>query len=161
MSYRYALEAAGAVVHAFEEFGSYQGDWFAKVTHNGVTGWVTGSFGSCSGCDAWSAEFDCYDNFEEESFEEYCREKEWVTHDDDGAPSETVSDTPEWRLWWASKRDEYLERVREFGANYLEDIKTQEEVEAEVAENAEWDMGAEDALKFLRENAIADEAAPR
>ena len=58
MSYESTLEAAGATVHAFKEFGSYQGDWWAKVTYKGVTGWVTGSFGSCSGCDAFESEFD-------------------------------------------------------------------------------------------------------
>ena len=57
MSYQEALEAAGATVHAFEFFGSYQGDWWAKVTYNGETGWVHGSYGSCSGCDAFEAEF--------------------------------------------------------------------------------------------------------
>ena len=42
MSYQKALEAAGAVVHRFEEFGSYQGDWWALVTHGDKTGWVNG-----------------------------------------------------------------------------------------------------------------------
>lgn len=48
-----ALEAAGVKVLAFEEFGSYQGDWWARVEG----GFVTGSYGSCSGCDAFEAEF--------------------------------------------------------------------------------------------------------
>lgn len=58
MSYRKALEAAGAKIVAYDEFGSYQGDWWAKVIHNGVTKWVNGYFGSCSGCDSFAAEFD-------------------------------------------------------------------------------------------------------
>lgn len=57
MGYCEALEAAGATVHAFNYFGSYQGDWWAKVTYNGVTGWVHGYFGSCECCDAFAAEF--------------------------------------------------------------------------------------------------------
>jgi len=57
MSYEQALKAAGAEVHCFENFGSYQGDWWAKVTYNGVTGWINGSCGSCSGCDAFKGEF--------------------------------------------------------------------------------------------------------
>lgn len=57
MSYQAALEAAGATVHQFEEFGSYQGDWWARVTYHGELGWVNGSYGSCSGCDAFEAEF--------------------------------------------------------------------------------------------------------
>src|SRR6185312_7049306 len=55
--YQEAMEAAGAVVHAYEEFGDYQGSWYAKVTYQGETGWVEGAYGSCSGCDAFEAEF--------------------------------------------------------------------------------------------------------
>lgn len=62
MSYKEALEAAGAEVILFKGFGSYQGDWWAKVKYNGHEGWVTGSYGSCSGCDAFEAEFDWGDN---------------------------------------------------------------------------------------------------
>lgn len=56
MSYGYeaALEAAGATVLRFEQFGSYQGDWLAQV---GPDAYVRGSYGSCSGCDAFEAEF--------------------------------------------------------------------------------------------------------
>lgn len=52
-----ALEAAGAEILAFEEFGSDQGDWWAKVVYRGQTGWINGSYGSCSGCDAFQSEF--------------------------------------------------------------------------------------------------------
>ena len=53
MSYTVALEAAGATVRAYQEFGSYQGDWWARVVlPDGREGWVTSSYGSCSGCDA-------------------------------------------------------------------------------------------------------------
>lgn len=55
--YQEALEAAGVTVHAFEQFGSYQGDWIAHVTYGKQTGYIFGSFGSCSGCDAFQAEF--------------------------------------------------------------------------------------------------------
>lgn len=57
MSYREAMEAAGAKVLAMKDFGSYQGDWWAKVEFDGQLGWVNGSFGSCSHCDAFEAEF--------------------------------------------------------------------------------------------------------
>ena len=50
MSYCQALEAAGAKILQFKSFGSYQGDWWAKVEYNGEIGWVAGSYGSCSGC---------------------------------------------------------------------------------------------------------------
>jgi hypothetical protein len=55
--YQEAMEAAGAEVLAFEQFGSYQGEWYAKVKYNGEIGWVQGSYGSCSGCDAFEGEF--------------------------------------------------------------------------------------------------------
>jgi hypothetical protein len=57
MSYKESLEAAGAKVLEFQEFGSYQGDWWAQVEVGGVRGWVKGSYGSCSGCDAFQSEF--------------------------------------------------------------------------------------------------------
>jgi hypothetical protein len=56
MSYREALEAAGAEVLAFKEFGSYQGDWIAKVSYEGDTFFIRDYYGSCSGCDAFEAE---------------------------------------------------------------------------------------------------------
>jgi hypothetical protein len=56
--YELALIAAGATVHDFERFGSYQGDWLARVTlPDGRTGWIKDYYGSCSGCDAFEAEF--------------------------------------------------------------------------------------------------------
>jgi len=57
MSYREALEATGAKVWAFQEFGSYQGEWLALVEYKNIFGWIKGSYGSCSGCDAFEAEF--------------------------------------------------------------------------------------------------------
>lgn len=57
MSYSEAMEAAGAEVLEYESFGSYQGDWWALVRYQGQVGWVSGDFGSCSGCDAFDAEF--------------------------------------------------------------------------------------------------------
>lgn len=57
MSYSQALEAAGAEVLAYKEFGSYQGDWYAKVNLGGAAILIGGAFGSCSGCDAFQAEF--------------------------------------------------------------------------------------------------------
>ena len=56
--YELALYCAGADVLAFEEFGSYQGDWWAHVKlPNGETYFVQGSYGSCSNCDAFDGEF--------------------------------------------------------------------------------------------------------
>ena len=57
MSYQEAMEADGAKVLAYQTFGDYQGTWLAKVEYGGVLGWVSGAYGSCSGCDAFEAEF--------------------------------------------------------------------------------------------------------
>jgi hypothetical protein len=61
MGYREALEAAGAEILAYSEFGTMQGDWCALVNYDGVSRWINGYFGSCSGCDAFSNEFDYVD----------------------------------------------------------------------------------------------------
>lgn len=61
-SYVAAIEATGAVIHVVESFGDYQGTTWAKITHNGITGWVSWGFGSCSGCDSyehWSWDLRC------------------------------------------------------------------------------------------------------
>lgn len=62
MGYQKALEQAGAEVLKFEEFGSYQGDWWALVKYEGKAGWINGSYGSCSGCDAFQSEFGWFDD---------------------------------------------------------------------------------------------------
>lgn len=62
MSYQKCIELAGAEILKFKYFGSYQGDWWAKVKYEGQIGWVHGSYGSCSGCDAFEAEFGWNDN---------------------------------------------------------------------------------------------------
>lgn len=54
--YEWALGEAGAEVIAYRSFGSYQGDWWARVRYQGKDGWIKGSYGSCSGCDAWEHE---------------------------------------------------------------------------------------------------------
>lgn len=63
--YEKALTAAGVKLLAFEQFGSYQGDWWAHVEFpNGESYFVNGSYGSCSGCDAFEAEFGWNDDKE-------------------------------------------------------------------------------------------------
>lgn len=82
-SYEETLELAGATVHIFQEFGSYQGDWWARVTYNGVTGWVTGSYGSCSGCDAFHGEFDDTYYLEDDKYDAW---REYVRDDAPDTP---------------------------------------------------------------------------
>jgi hypothetical protein len=115
MSYHDALEATGAIVHCMKKFGSYQGDWVAKITKlNGLTGWVHGSFGSCSFCDAFEREF-YYDD------------------DDD-------------------EKEDYHVRLRKFGERYLNDLYSYKEIMKIAEENADWDLDAEEMVKFIKEN---------
>lgn len=69
MGYIKALEAAGASVIAYEQFGSYQGEWWAKVSYEGCIQYVNGAFGSCSYCDAFESEFG-YAEEDEEGYQE-------------------------------------------------------------------------------------------
>lgn len=82
-SYPKALAAAGATIIAYDSFGSYQGDWLAKIEYNGVTGWVHGYYGSCSGCDAFEAEFGCLSAETTENLAEFGRKylDDIMTHD--------------------------------------------------------------------------------
>lgn len=139
MSYRDALEAAGATVHDFQSFGSYQGDWWALVTFEGRTGYVHGYYGSCSGCDAFEGEFG-YFSQPEDSFEA------WATsyrHDD------PLGDSPENRRAYAGQVAVYRERLVAFGRRYLDDILTQQEAEADASRNIDWDSQAEEMLTWL------------
>ena len=70
MSYQQALEAAGARVIAFQEFGDWQGSWVALVEYQGERGWVQGAFGSCDHCDSFQAEFDWDSDFACEDVQE-------------------------------------------------------------------------------------------
>jgi hypothetical protein len=56
--YESALWATGVAVLGWEQFGSYQGDWFALILFpNGEKYFIHDYYGSCSGCDAFEAEF--------------------------------------------------------------------------------------------------------
>lgn len=131
MSYELAMEEAGAVIHAFESFGSYQGDWYALVTWNGETGWINGSFGSCSGCDAFEGEFG------------------WgADGDDEGCPEHRYKkqlDCPS----CTQRSEAYRNHLAEFGRNYLETMLTQEQVEAYAAKSAAWSLEDKQALDWL------------
>ena len=131
MGYQESLEAAGATVHAFNEFGSYQGDWFAFVTYNGETGWINGSYGSCSGCDAFQGEF----NYSED--DEGCEDHRYDKQDDCEACTEHCKS--------------YLARLAEFGKDYLDTLMTQEQIEAYCTEQAEWSLEDEAALVWVKQ----------
>lgn len=71
MGYEKALIAAGAVVFDFKQFGDYQGQWIAAVSFNDQFGFVEGAYGSCSGCDAFEAEFGWFDCISDANSTEY------------------------------------------------------------------------------------------
>jgi hypothetical protein len=71
MSYDLALIAAGCEVVEYQTFGSYQGDWYAMVVFNGEKGIVTGSYGSCTHCDAFESDFGYGREVEGESDADY------------------------------------------------------------------------------------------
>lgn len=105
MGYREALEAAGATVLEFEEFGSYQGDWLALVEFKGQCGFVKGAYGSCSGCDAF---------------------------EDEIGYGGTVN-------------------LAEFGARYLEEIITDEQIGQIFMERATWSLEDKQLVEWARE----------
>jgi hypothetical protein len=108
MAYQEALEAAGATVVAFQEFGSYQGTWMARLADGRF---VTGSYGSCSGCDAFEAEFGY-------SERETCDEHRYVD-----APADCEA--------CKVAKDAYQAKLAAFGASYLEGFATRDELIAE------------------------------
>lgn len=130
MGYREAMKAAGAVVHAMEHFGSYQGDWFALVTYNGETGWVHGSFGSCTHCDAFQAEMD-YDS-EERGCEEH-------TYDYDESCHDCLIHAVNYRAKLAS-----------FGKSYLDDLLTVGQIKDQLKDRFSWDWESEKAYNWVR-----------
>ena len=136
MGYSEALEAAGAKIIAFQEFGSYQGDWFAFVEYQGKRGWVQGSYGSCSGCDAFQSEFDYGSNFGVDTTTIGCREHWYKTEDDCNDCKLALAD--------------YDKRLTEFGASYLDYIQSQDEAEANAAKNIDWDIDAAEELAFVK-----------
>jgi hypothetical protein len=113
MSYELALKTAGAKIYKMEYFGSYQGDWIALVSYQGKLGWVHDYFGSCALCDAFQNEFDYRSTFH------YHGDKYWTIDGD-----ELNEDCP--------KCAEILQRLKEFGEEYLNDLKTFEEVYTEI-----------------------------
>ena len=130
MSYETALQAAGAKVIEFKSFGSYQGDWYALAEYNGERGWIHGFFGSCSGCDAFEAEFD-YDE------KEHCDQHEYVNNPPPCAGCDEA-------------KAKYDAKLAEFGRPYLEGMSKPDLLLAELDERAEWDDESREAATWIR-----------
>lgn len=112
MGYKTCLEKAGAKVLNFEEFGSYQGTWLAFVEYKGIKGIVEGYYGSCSGCDAFQAEFDYIKKPCIIDGKFYKNEYTWS---DENECTEEVYNTV---------LKEYEQRLINFGKQYLESDNT-------------------------------------
>lgn len=137
MSYETALKAAGATVHVFQSFGSYQGDWWARVTlRDGRSGWINGGYGSCSGCDAFEAECG-YDD-------EECDQHRWGSN----------ADTRDGCVECVKKAADHGHKLARFGEHYLDGLLTQEEAEARAGANAEWDMDSPEMVAFVKAHAV-------
>lgn len=128
MSYESALRAGGATVFDFQSFGSYQGDWLALVEFNGVRGFVHGSFGSCSDCDAWESEFGDLWN------EDHCDAHDEFTHD--------CAACAERFLYFKAK-------VEQFGLDYLREMKTHAEALKGASRNLDWDSNAKEMVDWI------------
>ena len=130
MSYQEALEAAGATVEHIEYFGSYQGDWLAVVTYKGVRGIIHSWYGSCTGCDAFQAEFgynygSCDEHYGD--LDPKCRECRRV-------------------------KTSYDKRLRAMGKRLLDGMLTSAEIEAlrlRFVEQGEWDYDANATVRWI------------
>ena len=131
--YQGALLLAGAEVLAFECFGSYQGDWLAKVRINGQIRWVHDYFGSCSYCDAFEHDLGG-------KFEHSCADNRYHN--------------PVYRGFTSgcAQCQKAKEAIGEFGKRYLEDAVEFDEVRSQVVKNAEWDMDAQKMVTWLDEH---------
>lgn len=132
MSYQEALEAAGAEVIEFGRFGSYQGDWWAKVRVGEQLGWINGRYGSCSGCDAFQAEFGWSDDG--------CNKHEYAAKDDCVDCLKVKAD--------------YNDKLKAFGSSYLDCLISQDEAEKEASRNLEWDSDAQEMVDFIKSHAL-------
>lgn len=140
MGYETALEKAGCKIIDFKEFGSYQGTWLAFVEHEGQKGIVEGSYGSCSGCDSFQAEFSYNEPPVEENGRYY---KNGYTWDEDDECSEGE---------YKELMSAYDKKLAEFGKGYLagglydkahyenqlEKLKTDDWFDGETKEYCEW-----------------------
>ena len=127
MSYKQALEAAGAEIHDFKYFGDYQGTWWANVTYQGHTGFIAGYYGSCSGCDSYEGTF----NYDEMwcDLHKYERVSERSTCED-CQESET----------------KYEKKLAEFGRQFLDNIMTKEEAMSASNRYCEEDLESEECI---------------
>lgn len=104
--YAEALKAAGAEVLGFEMAGDYQGSWVALLRVGGGLKALTGYYGSCSGCDAYQAEF---------GFDSH------VVVDHGGAETWHEPEDPDRFVAGCAQCEGWRQKLAAFGAMYLAD----------------------------------------
>ena len=110
MGYIECIEMAGAEVLGSKFAGSYQGTWGAVVIYEGNRRLVTGAYGSCSGCDAFEAEFGWNDP--ETHFNE--NENKYYNSRWDFSPENEITKEEYDRI-----QEDHNRRLIEFGKSYL------------------------------------------
>jgi hypothetical protein len=134
MAYGYidTLEKAGATVLDNGQWGDYQGTWLAKVRYQDEFIFVGGNYGSCSGCDAFQAEFDfTYHEHEDESY--------YNPHDNGYKEG-------------CDQCQEAKRKYVEFGESYLRNPYDYNKLVEETKADMEWDMEAKEKLDWLERN---------
>lgn len=139
MSYKLALIAAGATVIDTKYAGSYQGTWGSIVEYNGKKGLVTGSFGSCSVCDAFQAEFD-YSN-DEVSYDEKTGKyyKGYYLEDDNEITKEE----------YEAEKLAYQQKLAKFGESYLHVIQDKQDIQTQLDSTTEDEWYDEERKELL------------
>jgi hypothetical protein len=138
-NYKKSLELAGANILEFERFGRHGWRWAAKIECDGIAGWVIGSEGTCSCCDAFLSEFEfsthgCY------PCPDQC--------DDYYSP---ISNN--WDFRDGCKECQYMKsKIAEFGKRYIGHVLSQEYAEAVTKEDADWCDDAQEMLDFIMEH---------
>lgn len=132
MGYKEAIEIAGAKVIAYKKFGSYQGDWIAKIEIDGQIKYIHDYYGSCTVCDNFEAEFYSSDDHECENdifyspayfnqpFRDNCQQCQTEKH-----------------------------KLIEFGKKLIDKAISFEECIFKISENIEWDMEVEPMVNWL------------
>lgn len=122
--YNRALVAAGCTVIDFEVFGSYQGEWLAQVVMpSGDVRFIKGYYGSCSGCDAFEAEF----GFDSHYVEDHDGKSTYHSDYQDAFPYKGCEKCD---AWWA--------KLKKFGEGYLDDAKTAEQLAKDMLDDSYW-----------------------
>jgi len=131
--YKEALQVAGADVLAYKTFGSYQGDWWAKVRYNGQVRYVHGYYGSCSGCDRIASALDSHN-----SGDDY----HWSTD---------LDFLEENRGTCEGCKIAY-NKLKDIGEDYLENDSylTLEEAIDKASEHLDWDLDAQSMVDWLK-----------